>query len=112
MERDDGLYIVADRTVARRHRMSIGTITSDAAVDVQYLTGGRLGTVEESFIARLRPGDRFIFAGRLLELESVRDMTAYVKKARGRGGSVPRWMGGRLPLLAHLLPYLLDRKGG
>jgi ATP-dependent Lhr-like helicase len=105
----DGLYTIADRVVARRHRMAIGTITSDASVGVQYLTGGRLGTVEESFIARLRPGDRFIFAGRLLELESVRDMTAYVKKARGRSGSVPRWMGGRLPLSTALAASVRER---
>lgn len=105
----DGLYTIADRAVARRHRMAIGTITSDAAVNVQYLTGGRLGTVEESFIARLRPGDRFLFAGRLLELDTVRDMTAYVKRARGSGGSVPRWMGGRLPLSTALAASVRQR---
>jgi ATP-dependent Lhr-like helicase len=99
---DDGRYVVADRAVAQRHRLSIGTITSDASVLVQYLSGGRLGTVEESFVARLRPGDRFVFAGKTLELDSVRDLTAYVRKARGRSGTVPRWMGGRMPLSTHL----------
>ncbi|HYG62841.1 MAG TPA: ligase-associated DNA damage response DEXH box helicase [Thermoanaerobaculia bacterium] len=99
---NDGRYGVADRGVAHRHRLSIGTITSDASVVVQYLSGGRLGTVEESFIARLRPGDRFVFAGKTLELESVRDLTAYVRKARGRSSTVPRWLGGRLPLSTHL----------
>jgi ATP-dependent Lhr-like helicase len=98
----DGLYTVPDRTVARRHRLSIGTITSDAALTVQYLGGGRLGTVEESFLARLRPGDRFIFAGKVVELEMVRDMTAYVRKAKGKSGLIPRWMGGRMPLSTRL----------
>lgn len=97
----DGRYVVPDRQVARRHRMSIGTITSDAALTVQSVGGAKLGTVEESFIARLRPGDRFIFAGKTLELESVRDMTAYVRKAKG-GGLIPRWMGGRMPLSTEL----------
>jgi ATP-dependent Lhr-like helicase len=104
----DGRYAVPDRTVARRHRMSIGTITSDAAMTVQYLSGGRLGTVEESFLARLRPGDRFVFAGRTLELEAVRDMTAYVRRARG-GGAIPRWMGGRLPLSTELAAAMRER---
>lgn len=99
---EDGLYTVPDRRVARRHRPSIGTITSDAALSVQYLTGGRLGSVEESFLARLNPGDRFIFAGKVLELEAVRDMTAYVRKARGKSGAIPRWMGGRMPLSTRL----------
>jgi ATP-dependent Lhr-like helicase len=98
----DGLYTVPDRAVARRHRMSIGTITSDAALNVQYVSGGRLGTVEEAFIARLRPGERFLFAGRTLELAEVRDMTAWVRRSRGRSGAVPRWMGGRLPLSTEL----------
>jgi ATP-dependent Lhr-like helicase len=93
---------VTDATVARRHRMQIGTIASDAEIQVQYRTGGRIGTVEESFIARLRPGDRFVLAGRTLELEAVRDMTAWVRKAKGGGGAYPRWMGGRMPLSTEL----------
>ena len=97
-----GLYSVPDRAVARRHRMSIGTITSDAALTVQYVSGGRLGTVEESFVARLRPGERFLFAGRTLELAEVRDMTAWVRRSRSRSGAVPRWMGGRMPLSTEL----------
>jgi len=98
----DGRLTVPDRAVGRRHRMAIGTITSDAVVAVQYLSGGKLGTVEESFIARLRPGDRFVFAGRLLELERVHGMTAYVRKTRGKSGAIPRWMGGRMPLSTEL----------
>ncbi|HEX6901561.1 MAG TPA: ligase-associated DNA damage response DEXH box helicase [Thermoanaerobaculia bacterium] len=109
VEERAGLYVVPDRVVARRHRMAIGTITSDASVSVQYLSGGKLGTVEESFVARMRPGDRFVFAGRLLELESVRDMTAYVKKAKGRSGAIPRWMGGRLPLSTALAAAVRER---
>jgi ATP-dependent Lhr-like helicase len=98
----DGLFTVPDRAVARRHRLSIGTITSDAAIAVQYVSGGRLGTVEESFIARLRPGERFIFAGRVLELAEIRDLTAWVRRAKGKSNAVPRWMGGRLPLSTEL----------
>jgi ATP-dependent Lhr-like helicase len=98
----DGRYTVPDRAVARRHRLSIGTITSDAALTVQYLKGGRLGSVEESFVSRLRPGERFIFAGRTLELDGVRDMTAWVRRAKGKSNAVPRWMGGRMPLSSEL----------
>jgi len=75
----DGVYRVEDSKIARRHRMSIGTITSDGAMNVQYMSGHRLGTVEESFIARLTPGDKFIFSGKPLTFVRVKDMTAYVK---------------------------------
>ena len=98
----DGIYRVESRRVARLHRLSIGTITADGSVQVRYLKGARLGTVEEGFLARLRPGDRFLFAGRHLQLVRVRDMTAYVRQASSRQGGVPRWMGGRLPLSGEL----------
>ncbi len=95
---EDGVYRVHDRRVALRHRLSIGTITSDGSVQVQFLRGGRLGVVEEQFISRLRPGDCFQFAGRLLELVRLEQLTAYVRLARSGNGVVPRWQGGRLPM--------------
>jgi ATP-dependent helicase Lhr and Lhr-like helicase len=82
--------------------MSIGTIVSDAAIQVRYLKGASLGTVEESFVARLRPGDRFVFAGRPLEFVRVRDMVAWVRRARSTRGFIPRWMGARMPLSTEL----------
>jgi ATP-dependent Lhr-like helicase len=95
---EDGVYRVHDRRQALRHRLSIGTISSDGSVRVQFLRGGSLGAVEEQFAGRLRRGDRFQFAGRLLELVQLKDMTAYVRVARGGEGVVPRWQGGQLAL--------------
>jgi len=95
---EDGIYRVHDRRQALRHRLSIGTISSDGSVRVQFLRGGSLGAVEEQFAGRLRRGDRFQFAGRLLELVQLKDMTAYVRVARGGEGVVPRWQGGQLAL--------------
>jgi ATP-dependent Lhr-like helicase len=97
-----GVYRVVDRRVAFRHRLSIGTITSDGSVSVRLLRGGRLGAVEEQFVARLRPGERFQFAGRTLELARLEDMTAYVRLAGKHSGTVPRWQGGRMPLSSEL----------
>jgi ATP-dependent Lhr-like helicase len=97
-----GVYRVEDRRVALRHRLSIGTITSDGSVNVKFLRGGGLGSVEENFVGRLRRGDRFQFAGRTLELVRLEDMTAYVRIAKSGEGSVPKWMGGRMPLSSEL----------
>lgn len=99
---DDGCYRVHDRRIALRHRLSIGTITADGAVSVKYLRGGGLGSVEEGFLARLRPGDRFQFAGRTLELVRLEGMTAYVRRAKGGDGPVATWQGGRMPLSTQL----------
>ena len=107
----DGVWRVEDRTIARRHRMSIGTIVSDAHIGVQYLRGSRLGTVEESFIARLSQGDRFVFAGTPLEFVRVRDMVAWVRRAPNAKGAIPRWMGSRLPLSGELAAAIRERLG-
>jgi ATP-dependent Lhr-like helicase len=98
----------------RRHRMAIGTIASDAAMNVCWSSrrGGRLGTVEESFVARLRPGDRFLFSGRLVELVRVHDMTAWVKAAKAGGRVVPRWQGGRMPLSTELADTVVELLAG
>ena len=103
----DGVWRVPDARLARRHRSNIGTIVSDAAMQVQFITGGRIGTVEESFIARLKPGDAFMFGGRLLELVRVEQMTALVRRAASGKAALPRWNGGRMPLSSTLADAVL-----
>ncbi len=102
VEIEDGLYKVNSRRVAMRHRMSIGTITSSLSVRVKLLHGGSLGTIEEGFVSRLKPGDKFWFAGRSLEFVQVKEMTAFVKKSNATKGLIPSWAGGRMPLSSQL----------
>jgi ATP-dependent Lhr-like helicase len=103
-----GIWRVGDSRLARRHRSNIGTIVSDAVLVVQFVSGGRLGTVEESFGARLRPGDVFMFAGRLLQLVRIYQMTAYVRLAKAGSPALPRWNGGRMPLSSTLADTMLS----
>ncbi|HEY5823315.1 MAG TPA: ligase-associated DNA damage response DEXH box helicase [Cyclobacteriaceae bacterium] len=99
---ENGLYIVDDRRVALKHRLSIGTIVSDTSLLVKFLSGKYLGMIEEYFIAQLNPGDVFWFAGQSLELVRVKDMEAQVRKSKKRSGRVPSWQGGRMPLSSQL----------
>jgi ATP-dependent Lhr-like helicase len=103
----DGTFRVPDARVARRHRMSVGTIVADASMLVRFRNGARLGHVEESFIARLRKGDVFTFAGRRLQLVRVHEMTAFVEPARRKTANVPRWAGTRMPLSGELADAVL-----
>ncbi len=108
----EGVWRVPDARLARRHRVNIGTIVSDASISVQYwqsgaAQGARLGSVEESFIARMQAGDVFMFAGKLLELVRVHQMTAYVRRAKAGSAALPRWNGGRFPLSDTLAQALL-----
>jgi len=107
VEAVNGLLRVPSRRIAMLHRLNIGTITADGALSVKFRKGGSLGSVEERFLARLRPGERFVFAGRVLELIRIRDMTAYVRPAKSNKAQVPAWQGGRLPLSTLLADGLL-----
>ena len=102
VEIENGLYKVNNRRVAMRHRLSIGTITSELSIRVSWVSGGSLGTIEESFISRLKPGNVFWFAGRSLEFVRIKEMTAYVKKSKATKGMIPSWAGGRMPLSSQL----------
>ncbi|SDV49104.1 DEAD/DEAH box helicase [Chitinasiproducens palmae] len=98
----DGRWRMPRTDLARRHRLNIGTIVSDATIELVWMTGGRIGRIEENFGARLKPGDVFTFAGRSLEFVRLREMTAYVRKASKKSGFTPRWQGARMPLSTEL----------
>jgi ATP-dependent helicase Lhr and Lhr-like helicase len=104
----DGTYRVPDRGIARRHRLQVGTIVSDATMQVKWLTGGTIGSVEEGFIGRLNKGDCFVFAGRVLEYVRTQDMAAYVKRATKPKGVVPSWAGSKMPLSSEMAESVLD----
>lgn len=102
-----GRWHVEDAAIARRHRQGIGTIVADAEITVRSMNGARLGSVEESFISRLKPGDCFVFAGRVLELARFQDMVAWVRRARDARAAVSRWAGSRMPLTSELAEAML-----
>lgn len=98
----NGLFKVESRSIAMRHKLSIGTIVSDVMIQVKFVSGKHLGSIEEWFISRLKPGDVFFFGGRSLEFVRMREMNAYVKRSSAKTGQIPSWQGGKLPLSAQL----------
>ncbi len=105
---DDGVYRVPNRAIARRHKLNVGTIVSDASMQVKYLSGGRIGVVEEGFVARLKKGDCFVFAGRTLEFVRAEEMTAWVKRADGKKAAMISWAGAKMPLSSELADSVMD----
>ncbi|WP_296316746.1 ligase-associated DNA damage response DEXH box helicase [Winogradskyella sp. UBA3174] len=103
---EDGLYKVKSRRISMLHRMNIGAIVSEVNLMVKFLSGGYIGMIEEFFISKLKPGDSFILAGRVLELVKLKDMTVLVRKSKAKKAVSPSWMGGRLPLTSHLSHFL------
>lgn len=98
----NGYVRVLNAGIAKRHRMSIGTIVGDVSMNIKYLSGKRLGTIEEWFISQLEPGDVFWFAGRNLELKRIKGMDVIVRRSTKKSGRVPSWLGGRMPLSGQL----------
>ncbi len=99
---ENGKWVAASPQLARMHRMNIGTITADGAVNVKFVRGKYLGSVEESFASRLRPGDLFNFAGRTLQTVRMHEMTLQVKPSKSKRGTVPKWLGGKMAMSGSL----------
>lgn len=112
---EDGKYIVDDKRLIQQHRLSIGTISSDTHISVRFANGQNLGTVEEGFISRLKPGSLLVFAGRKLELVRLHNKVATVKLAtKSAKGQIAVWGGSKMPLsteLAHATAARLRGEG-
>jgi ATP-dependent Lhr-like helicase len=100
------VYVQSDR-VARQHRMNIGTIVEAPTLKIRLVGkkggfGPRLGEVEEYFVNMLRPGDTFMFAGRILTFLRLRETVVEVTDGGTGEPKVPAYAGGRMPLSTHL----------
>lgn len=104
-----GKVLPVNRSIALRHRMSIGTIVGDNNLIIEFMNGSRLGQIEEYFISSLKPGDHFWFAGRALEFVRIREMKVQVRKSNAPQGKVPSWMGGRMPLSSQLSAFMREK---
>jgi len=111
---EDGRWVVRPGRIAQMHRLNVGTIVSDATVDIAFMNGRRIGSIEENFIAGLRAGQRFFFAGRALEFVRMHEMTALVRPSPSRASLTPIWSGTRLPIsesMGEAMRGMLGRAG-
>ena len=106
VEVENGIFKVTSRRTALRHRLSIGTIVSDGMMEIKYLSGSRIGSIEEWFVASMNIGDTFWFAGKSLELVKIQAMTALVRRSKKKTGRFPSWQGGRMDLSSKLSAML------
>ena len=103
---ENGLLKAANKNITLRHRLSMGTIVSGNDLKIRYRKGGYLGSIEEWFISKLKPGDTFAFSGKILELIRIHKMEVIVKKSKIKQAKIPAWMGGRMSFSAHLSDLL------
>jgi ATP-dependent helicase Lhr and Lhr-like helicase len=101
-----GRFLIHDKKMIQQHLMNMGTITSDPSIKIRFMKGGSLGSVEESFVGRLKKGDTFIFAGKSLEYVIFKDLTLFVRLAPPGKAVTAIWGGARLPLSSLLTDHL------
>ena len=108
---ESGLHQLSDPSLARTHKMNIGTIVADAAVSIRMKNGRRLGSVEEWFISGIKPGKCFIFGGRTWQLVRVYGLiaTVQVPERKKEHGEIPSWQGGKSPLSTELAAAVSDQ---
>ncbi|MBU0726864.1 MAG: ligase-associated DNA damage response DEXH box helicase [Alphaproteobacteria bacterium] len=104
----EGGWRLAHPVHLRRYRMNVGTIVEAVTLKVRLNRGPILGEVEEYFVMGLNPGDTFLFAGRLLRFNGLKETTVQASPATGDAPKIPAYAGGRLPLST----YLADRVRG
>ncbi len=106
----EGLWRVAHPRLAQQYRLNVGTIIEEPLLNVRLTrrrggaaAGGlSLGKVEEYFVETLSPGDTFLFSGRMLRFEGIRENECYVSNAAGQDAKVPAYAGGKFPLSTYL----------
>lgn len=97
IERTEGGFRARGRSVGTIFYQNVGTIAGGASIRVKPRgSPAPIGTVEESFLEQLKPGDRFLLGGRVWSFMFAQGMTAFVAPAAGRP-SVPRWASELLP---------------
>jgi ATP-dependent Lhr-like helicase len=92
---------IRNERVARQARMNVGTITEAPMLKVR-MGSQSLGEVEEYFGNTLRPGNTFMFAGRLLKFIRINELTIECTDGGTGTPAVPAYGGARLPLTTNL----------
>ena len=79
------------------HMTNIGTIPDETHIVVK-IKDIAIGTLDETFLERLKRGDIFVLGGNTYEFLFSRGMVAQVKTAVGKQPTVPSWYSEMLPL--------------
>ncbi len=108
----EGRWRVSNPQVAQQYRLNLGTIVEAPMLNIRMAKRGEggklgrpgavLGKVEEYFLEQLAPGDTFIFSGKVLRFEGIRESEALVSPAYSFDPKIPSYNGGKFPLSTYL----------
>ncbi|MEQ1403798.1 ligase-associated DNA damage response DEXH box helicase [Neorhizobium sp. Rsf11] len=108
----DGRWRISNPQVAQQYRLNLGTIVEATELNVRLVRrnnngslgrgGLSLGKVEEYFLEQLVQGDTFLFAGKVLRFEGIRENECLVSNAFSLDPKIPAYAGGKFPLTTYL----------
>ncbi|MDW5315287.1 ligase-associated DNA damage response DEXH box helicase [Rhizobium sp. PL01] len=108
----EGFWRVSNPLIAQQYRLNVGTIIESPMLNVRMVKhnargalgrgGMALGKVEEYFIEMLSPGDTFLFSGKVLRFEGIRESECLVSQGYKLDPKVPSYNGGKFPLSTYL----------
>jgi ATP-dependent Lhr-like helicase len=107
----EGTWRIANPYVAQQYRLNVGTIVEQPMLNVRYARRGAgavarggpvLGKIEEYFLETMTHGDTFLFAGKTLRFEGIRESECFVSNATGDDAKIPIYAGGKFPLSTYL----------
>lgn len=108
----EGRWRVSNPQVAQQYRMNLGTIVEATELNVRLVKrnqlgsvgrgGMSLGKVEEYFLEQLVQGDTFLFSGKVLRFEGIRENECLVTNAVSLDPKIPAYAGGKFPLSTYL----------
>ncbi|MBW9063560.1 ligase-associated DNA damage response DEXH box helicase [Rhizobium herbae] len=108
----EGLWRVSNPLIAQQYRLNVGTIIESPMLNVRMVRrnargslgrgGMPLGKVEEYFLEMLSPGDTFLFSGKVLRFEGIRENECLVSQGYTLDPKVPSYAGGKFPLSTYL----------
>ena len=82
--------------------LNLGTIPDEVAIDVVTKENKWIGSIQEEFLSKLKPGDIFALGGKTYSFEFSRVMKAIVSPAPGQVPTIPPWYSEQLPLTYEL----------
>ncbi len=108
----EGFWRVSNPMIAQQYRLNVGTIIESPMLNVRMVKhnargalgrgGMALGKVEEYFIEMLSPGDTFLFSGKVLRFEGIRENECLVSQGFKLDPKIPSYNGGKFPLSTYL----------
>lgn len=111
-QKEDGSWRITNPRFAQQYRLNCGTILENPLLNVcltkqkgnksNWRGGPSLGKVEEGFAESLAQGDTFLFAGKTLRFEGIRENVCYASLAQSKNPAVPAFAGGKFPLSTFL----------